>query len=170
VARNQYLVLLTRNTAHAFALSLCGRHRNLIEREEILAAADLGLIRGAESFDPSRGNFSTWVYFWVRREVRRLIARELAWRHRVKPIEPEDMRSGDDPHGWSELHELTRGLDPEVVQALEGRLTKRAPGEGDPLPRRLTASQVRRRLSSLRAALIGRPRSTPTDPLTHGRP
>lgn len=167
VSQNELLVLLTRNSAHAYALSMSGRYRNLIDRDDILAAADLGLLRGAKSYQPDKASFSAWVFFWIRREVRRLIGREVNWHTRVAACEPDEVLSGDDQHALAELLELSRHLDAETQRLLAERLSAHrlatVPGlEG------LTPSQARRRLRSLREAMTGEPkRKRPGRPSSH---
>jgi len=152
LGQNELLVLLTRNSAHAYALSMCGPYRRLIDRDDILSAADLGLLRGAKCFKPDMASFATWSFYWVRREVRRLIGREVTWKSHTAPFEFDDLLSGDDPHAWLELAELARELEPETLRLLEGRLG-RLPTEDDPSAPRLTAAQIRRRLRRLRDAV-----------------
>lgn len=60
--------------------SICKRYQsrlihNSLESLDLVQAGNIGLIRAAEKFDPSRGyRFSTYAFWWVRQSVSRFIA------------------------------------------------------------------------------------------------
>lgn len=45
-----------------------------LDREDLAQAAFPGLVRAAETFDPGRGAFSTWAWWWMRSHVQREVA------------------------------------------------------------------------------------------------
>ena len=61
------LVETHRSYAHAIAAEMCRKLPPNLEREEIQAVAELGLVEAAQSFDPSRGVlFKTFAYYRIR--------------------------------------------------------------------------------------------------------
>lgn len=67
---------LVRST-RSLVLYLARNYRGLgVALDDLLQAGNLGLLQGAERFDPSRGyRFSTYVQYWIRKSMSRLVAR-----------------------------------------------------------------------------------------------
>ncbi|KAL6207839.1 hypothetical protein ACLB2K_018792 [Fragaria x ananassa] len=66
---------LVRST-RSLVLYLARNYRGLgVALDDLLQAGNLGLLQGAERFDPSRGyRFSTYVQYWIRKSMSRLVA------------------------------------------------------------------------------------------------
>ncbi|KAL6216529.1 hypothetical protein ACLB2K_009752 [Fragaria x ananassa] len=66
---------LVRST-RSLVLYLARNYRGLgVALDDLLQAGNLGLLHGAERFDPSRGyRFSTYVQYWIRKSMSRLVA------------------------------------------------------------------------------------------------
>lgn len=89
------LVLLARDRMRSYALRITRRYRGLIERDEILSAVDLALLKAANRYQHTRGAFVPYACIWVRCEVFKLVRSELGWLgRRVDAVELEE-REGD---------------------------------------------------------------------------
>lgn len=104
------LVLVARHPMQLFALRITRRFRDLVPREEILSAVDLGLLRAAKRYEAGKGAFSSFASIWVRREVFRLLRGELRWRARYVcgDAEIEDTPGAEDPSSAAERSEAAR--------------------------------------------------------------
>ncbi|KAM1013293.1 hypothetical protein EV1_042891 [Malus domestica] len=67
---------LIRST-RSLVLYLARSYRGLgVAMDDLLQAGNLGLLQGAERYDPSRGyRFSTYVRYWIKKSMSRLVAR-----------------------------------------------------------------------------------------------
>ncbi|XP_062019480.1 RNA polymerase sigma factor sigC isoform X1 [Rosa rugosa] len=63
-------------SSRSLVLYLARNYRGLgVALDDLLQAGNLGLLQGAERFDPSRGyRFSTYVQYWIRKSMSRLLA------------------------------------------------------------------------------------------------
>ncbi|KAF4356029.1 hypothetical protein F8388_026032 [Cannabis sativa] len=61
----------------SLVLYLARKYRGLgIALDDLLQAGKIGVLQGAERFDPARGyRFSTYVQYWIRKSMSRLVAR-----------------------------------------------------------------------------------------------
>src|SRR5262245_45487408 len=75
----QRLVEAYQDYAHAIAAEVCRKLPSQLERSELEAAADLGLVEAAQAFDPTRGVlFKTFAYYRIRGAVYDAL-RKMAW-------------------------------------------------------------------------------------------
>lgn len=104
------LVLVARRPMQLFALRITRRFRDVVPREEILSAVDLGLLRAAQCYDAGKGPFSGFAAIWVKQEVYHLLRRELRWRQRYvsSEVSIEDAAAADDPARAAEQAEVVR--------------------------------------------------------------
>lgn len=67
---------LIKNT-HSLVLYIARNYRGMgIAMEDLIQAGNLGLLQGAERFDPSRGyRFSTYVQYWIRKSMLKIVER-----------------------------------------------------------------------------------------------
>ena len=161
------VILVARRRAHAFAWSLARRFRDAVERDEVLGVADLGIARAVACYDASRGPLEPWILTWVRREVMRLVARELRWRA-TRSLGWGAVGAGDDepwsaadegvshetPFATVAMRELVETIDYNTLRALAARGCGGEPvclgvAESEPL----SYVQVQRRLRRLRLRL-----------------
>jgi RNA polymerase primary sigma factor len=73
-ARDRFVAANLRLVAHVTRLTRpgLGAHVSDSDLPDLLQAGAIGLVRGAERFDPSRGyKFSTFAYWWVRQGISR---------------------------------------------------------------------------------------------------
>lgn len=61
----EHLILDNRRLAYRYTTHYSG----WMERDDLVACADLGLVRAAGSFRSGRGDFSGWLHICVRREI-----------------------------------------------------------------------------------------------------
>lgn len=72
-AKDQFVAANLR-LAVSFVSKHCHRLAKLGHQEDLIQAANLGVIRAVEKFDPTRGyRFSTYAYWWIRQSVNRWI-------------------------------------------------------------------------------------------------
>lgn len=72
-AREQFVAANLR-LAVSYVTKHCGRLVRLGYQDDLVQAANLGVIRAVEKFDPTRGyRFSTYAYWWIRQSVNRWI-------------------------------------------------------------------------------------------------
>lgn len=72
-AREQFVAANLR-LAVSYVTKHCGRLVRLGYQDDLIQAANLGVIRAVEKFDPTRGyRFSTYAYWWIRQSVNRWI-------------------------------------------------------------------------------------------------
>ena len=105
-------------------VSVAKRYHRAIERrrlapEDALQEGTLGLMRGAELFDPAKGyKFSTYGYWWVRQAITRwLSGSDLI---RVPVHLRERLNRGDDPTGDERLVAAAAVLHPRSLDRLVG--------------------------------------------------
>ncbi len=107
------VVLLLRQPMNAYALRIARRYSDVVERDDVLGAAALGLVKAVRGFDPEKGPIRPFAMIWVRREVFLLVKRELTWRkHNLELgyyVESEE--APDTPHEDAERAEVMRALD-----------------------------------------------------------
>jgi len=73
------LVETYRSYAHAIAHEVVRRMPQTVDKSDLLAAAELGLVEAASSFDPSRGvQFKTFAYYRIRGAVYDCL-RKMGW-------------------------------------------------------------------------------------------
>lgn len=67
---------LIKNT-HSLVLYIARNYRGMgIAMEDLIQAGNLGLLQGAERFDPTRGyRFSTYVQYWIRKSMLKIVER-----------------------------------------------------------------------------------------------
>lgn len=67
---------LIKNT-HSLVLYIARNYRGMgIAMEDLILAGNLGVLQGAERFDPSRGyRFSTYVQYWIRKSMLKIVER-----------------------------------------------------------------------------------------------
>lgn len=108
------MVLLARPRMQAFGRAFARRYRDLLDRDEVTSAIDLGLLNAADRFDRTRGPFFGFATIWVRREIMALVRRELRWaKHRVSDDGLEVATSADSPHEVAERRQLERLIERE---------------------------------------------------------
>src|SRR5579875_2466528 len=74
-----HLIESHRSYSHAIAADILLKCPRMVEKAEIEAAAELGLVQAAAAFDPNRGVlFKTFAYYRVRGAVYDAI-RKMAW-------------------------------------------------------------------------------------------
>jgi RNA polymerase sigma factor (sigma-70 family) len=105
-------------------VNVAKRYHRAIERrrlaqEDALQEGSLGLMRGAELFDPSKGyKFSTYGYWWIRQAITRwLSSSDLI---RVPVHLRERLNRGDDPTGDERLTAAAAVLNPCSLDRLVG--------------------------------------------------
>jgi len=75
----QRLIESYQDYAHAIAAEVCRKLPSQLDRGELEAAADLGLVEAAQAFDPSRGVlFKTFAYYRIRGAVYDAL-RKMGW-------------------------------------------------------------------------------------------
>ena len=105
-------------------VSVAKRYHRAIElrrlaQEDALQEGTLGLMRGAELFDPAKGyKFSTYGYWWVRQGITRWLSSS----DLIKiPIQlREKINRGDDPTGDERLTAAAAVLHPRSLDRLVG--------------------------------------------------
>lgn len=67
---------LIKNT-HSLVLYIARNYRGMgIAMEDLILAGNLGVLQGAERFDPTRGyRFSTYVQYWIRKSMLKIVER-----------------------------------------------------------------------------------------------
>lgn len=62
---------------HSLVLYIARNYRGMgIAMEDLIQAGNLGLLQGAERFDPTRGyRFSTYVQYWIRKSMLKIVER-----------------------------------------------------------------------------------------------
>lgn len=110
------LVLVARRPMQLFGLRLIRRFRDVVRREDVFSAVDLGLLCAAGRYDAEKGPFSRYAMIWVRREVLRLLRGELQWRQRYisNDASIEETPAAEDPTFAAEQSELARQLEGQV--------------------------------------------------------
>ena len=105
-------------------MNVAKRYHRAIERrrlapEDALQEGTIGLMRGAELFDPAKGyKFSTYGYWWVRQAITRwLSSSDLI---RVPVHLRERLNRGDDPTGDERLVAAAAVLHPRSLDRLVG--------------------------------------------------
>ena len=72
-AKDQFVAANLR-LAVSYVTKHCGRLVRLGYQDDLVQAANLGVIRAVEKYDPSRGyRFSTYAYWWIRQSVNRWV-------------------------------------------------------------------------------------------------
>ena len=75
----QRLIESYQDYAHAIAAEVCRKLPSQVDRRELEAAADLGLVEAAQAFDPARGVlFKTFAYYRIRGAVYDAL-RKMGW-------------------------------------------------------------------------------------------
>ena len=105
-------------------MNVAKRYHRAIERrrlapEDALQEGTLGLMRGAELFDPAKGyKFSTYGYWWVRQAITRWLSSSDTIR--VPVHLRERLNRGDDPTGDERLVAAAAVLHPRSLDRLVG--------------------------------------------------
>ena len=105
-------------------VNVANRYFRVIERrrlsqEDALQEGTLGLMRGAELFDPAKGyKFSTYGYWWVRQAITRWLSSSDTIR--VPVHLRERLNRGDDPTGDERLTAAAAVLNPCSLDRLVG--------------------------------------------------
>ena len=105
-------------------MNVAKRYHRAIERrrlaqEDALQEGTLGLMRGAELFDPAKGyKFSTYAYWWVRQGITRWL--NTSDTIRIPVHLREKINRGDDPTGDERLAAAAAVLHPRSLDRLVG--------------------------------------------------
>ena len=105
-------------------VNVAKRYHRAIERrrlaqEDALQEGTLGLMRGAELFDPAKGyKFSTYAYWWVRQGLTRWL--NTSDTIRIPVHLREKINRGDDPTGDERLAAAAAVLHPRSLDRLVG--------------------------------------------------
>lgn len=109
---NDLMVLLVRPRMQSYGRRLARRYRDVVDADEVLSAVDMGLLHAVGRFDPRRGPFIVLAGIWVRREVMRLVGRELEWRKRcVTDEDVSEPATTEGPHEEAERRQIARLVD-----------------------------------------------------------
>lgn len=106
------VVMLLHKPMNSYALRLARRYSDVVERDDVLGAAALGLLKAVRGFDPEKGPIRPFAMIWVRREVFLLVKRELTWRKQNLELAwYADEEAPDTPFEEAEKAEIMRALD-----------------------------------------------------------
>lgn len=155
--QRELLVLLVRDRLHAYGMRIARKFRGLVERDDVISAVDLALMRASHRFEPERGPFIVFAMIWVRRELMHLLRRASRW-NRWEVSDPgalEIVNNDDCPHSDAERREIDRLIDAqhELWRAhIASELSVRQLSARTGLDRRLIERRIRasdRRLKRL---------------------
>jgi RNA polymerase sigma factor FliA len=138
-ARHSSLIEEHRSYARAIAMEMLRNTPSGTDRDELLSAAEFGLVQAAEGFDASRGiTFATFAYYRIRgaiydyfRRVGRQNKYELAANDYLADRTSAGIQGGGDSD-FSEVRQVTRGVIACYALSREREIADAVPDSSNP--------------------------------------